>query len=234
MNIASASLGGRSCTGCVVHGRSDWASLPPHTARILDRVKHHRSLRVGEALFWEGDRNTGVYCLSSGVIGLRMVHSNGTDVLVSLAWPGDTLGARAFLRNGSHRTSAVALTDAGVCTIRRRDALRLTQDAPNVHLALVERCLTAMDGAQQELLDAAARSTRARLCATLLRMNRAIGGGRELTLPVSRADLAGMLAVQPESLSRLFRKLKDDGVIRYSGRNVEILSMARLEAEVEA
>lgn len=221
------------CDACPVRSRSDWAGLPARAAAVVGRVRQRRTLVQGAVLFREGDANLGLYCVSSGLIGLRMAHENGTEALVGFGWPGETLGARAFLRNGPHRTTAVALTPAAVCVLLRRDAVRLTQEAPEVHLALVERCLAAMDEAQRGLLQNAALSNRDRLVALILRLAHQIaerpGEDRvRLRLPVGRGDLAAMLGIQPESLSRLFGRLKGEGMLRLSGRMLDIPSVARL------
>jgi len=223
------------CTACKVRHVSDWAGLPRHAAEIVSRVRVRRSLRRGATLFAPGDSNAGLYCVSSGIVGIRMAHENGTEALIALAFPGETLGARAFLRNSPHRTTAEALTPVDLCMIQRRDALRLTQQAPEVHMALVERCLAAMDAAQTELLHSAALSNRARLCRFLHRLclldHDDEACAVQLRLPVSRHDLAGMLGIQPESLSRLLGKLTDDGLVTLSGRHVMVASVAALRTE---
>jgi CRP-like cAMP-binding protein len=227
-----------SCKSCASRATSDWADLPEHCFEIIDRVKRPRQLEQGETLFCEGEENLGLHCVSAGIFGLKMTHENGTRVLVGVASPGDTLGSRAFLRNGPHRTTAEALTPSAVCTILRRDALHLTQAAPTVYLQLVKRCLRAMDDAQEDKLRMAAMSNRARLCHLLIRL---IGPSQtnsdqpvEARLPVSRVDLAGMIGIQPESVSRLFRRIKDDGLIDFNGRHLRIPSLARLAAEANA
>lgn len=227
--------GTENCHACAASGQGDWADLPAPCLDIVDRLKRPRELAEGDALFREGDENAGLHCVSRGVMGLRMTHESGTEVMVGIARPGEVLGARAFLRNGPHRTTAVALTVGAVCTISRHDALRLTQQAPSVHLQLVKRCLHAMDEAQEEKMRMAAMSNRARLCHLLHRLVAEAPGTlrdrAELRLPVSRVDLAQMIGIQPESLSRLFRRLKDDGLIEFSGRNLIVPSVAALAAD---
>lgn len=226
------------CLSCPVRSSSDWSMLPPRAASVVDSLRHSRHLDRGSILFSEGDANAGLYCVRRGIFGLRMSHANGVLALVSLGWPGQTLGARAFLRNAPHATTAVALTRAQVCMISRRDALHLTAQAPTVHMALVRRCLSAMDEAQLSLLQNAALSNRARLGRILFQLARSgiedvvrplPGGGVAVTLPMSRIDLAGMIGVQPETLSRLIARLRSEGLLRLRGRVIEIPSLSALE-----
>lgn len=204
---------------------------------MIGRIKKHRRLAPGDVLFAQGAPNRGVYCMSRGLIGLRMTHENGTDALIGLGWSGQTLGARAFLRNSEHRTTALALIETDVCMIERRDALRLTRDAPTAHMALVNRCLQAMDEGQSGLLENAALSNRERFCRVLLRLacsglpevvTLLPAGGLALNLPIARGDLAGMLGVQPETLSRIIARLRQDGLLRLRGRVIEVPSAPAL------
>lgn len=225
----------RSCADCRHGGAAPWAGVAAHCLDRLDRLRRRRGLAEGEALFRQGDANAGLHCISEGVFGIAIAHENGTEVMMSLAYPGDTLGARAFLRNTTHQTTAVALTKGAICTIARRDALKLTQDAPMVHLELVKRCLAEMDRAQESLVEQACLSNRARLCRLLVelleRHGETAGDTRVARLPVSRGTMAAMLGIQPESLSRLFSRLRKDGLIALSGRHVSTRSLAALRAE---
>lgn len=189
-----------------------------------------RNLAPGNVLFHQGDDNKGVYVVATGLLAQRVVHGNGTDVIVALAGPGQTLGARAFLRNTPHATSAVALIPSSVCAISRQDAVRLTLDAPAAHMALVRCWLHALDRSQEALLRNSALGTRARLAALLLRFcaEQEDDGPVLIRVPLSRSDLAGILGILPESLSRLLRQLRDEGVLGVSGRHFQIASVIRL------
>lgn len=225
----------RSCADCQHEAVAPWNGAPAHCIDTLDRLRNRRRVDEGEALFCQGYANAGLHCISEGVFGISITHENGTEVMMSLAYPGDTLGARAFLRGAPHQTTAVALTGATVCTIRRRDALKLTQDAPGVHLELVKRCLREMDRAHARIVEQACLSNRARLCRLLAELLAHQGereGARHVArLPISRGTMAGMLGIQPESLSRIFSRLKAEGLIEISGRHVAARSLAALEAE---
>lgn len=231
MNCTTALSGaGVDCRDCGVRKTSDWSRLSGADLDRVNRIKAWRTLAEGETLFRQGDENAGVFVVASGLFAQRVLHENGSDVIVALAGPGQTLGARAFLRNSRHATTATALLPSTVCAIRRQDAVRLTRDAPAAHMALVACCLSALDRSQEDLLHNSALGTRARLAALLLRFcgDGATEGSVLIRVPLSRPDLAGILGILPESLSRLLRQLREEGVLTASGRNFEIASLARL------
>lgn len=47
-------------------------------------------------------------------------------------------------------------------------------------------------------------------------------------LALSRADLADLIGVQPETMSRLCKRLKDEGAFVVSGRDIQALCAFRL------
>jgi CRP/FNR family transcriptional regulator len=224
MNCSAMLMKGADCRHCDVRHDSDWSRLSAEDTARVNRIKTWRTLAEGDVLFRQGEPNAGIYVVSSGLFAQRIVHENGTDVIVAIVSQGQTLGARAFLRNSPHATTAVALVPSGVCMIRRHDAVRLTREAPEAHMALVACCLNALDRSQAELLHNAALGTRARLAALLLRFlgDRAMAGSAAIHVPLSRSDIAGILGILPESLSRLLRQLREEGLIRASGRSFDI------------
>jgi CRP/FNR family transcriptional regulator len=61
-----------------------------------------------------------------------------------------------------------------------------------------------------------------------LQSGRASSEGLEVELGMKKGDLAMALGTVPETLSRAFSKLKDDGVLEVHGQTVTILDMRAL------
>lgn len=61
------------------------------------------------------------------------------------------------------------------------------------------------------------------------------GEGSSLTfeLPLARQDMAALIGVRPESITRALRALEKDGVALFNGRHVSVPSMERLLKELE-
>lgn len=221
------------CGTCRPGPLGDWSQVNADHARILGALISEQHHARGETVFRAGAGNCGIYCIAEGIVGLRLLHESGTSVLVDIAYPGDLIGTRAFLRNGRHRTSAEALSAVRLCRIPAAEARRLMHEHPALHQRLVRVCLDSLDASQEAMLQAAAMPNRDRLFHLLSRL---IGhcatsdsaGGVQAQLPVSREDIAAMLGVRQETLSRLLKRLKQEGVIDISGRHCQLLSLRRL------
>lgn len=79
-----------------------------------------------------------------------------------------------------------------------------------------------------QMEDIAFRDVPARLARYLLEL--AQDGGRRVELPLSKSQLAVNLGTVSETLSRTFRKMVDDDLIRVQSRTIDILDADRLAA----
>jgi CRP/FNR family transcriptional regulator len=217
------------CHQCSPGALRHWSKLDPVHAQALDRISTEQHCSAGDWIFRAGSPCTGLYCVAEGIVGQRLLHPNGADVLLEIAYPGDLVGAPAFLRGGLHRTSAEALTDVRLCRLPALEVRRLMAEYPSLYPPLVKVCLDALDASQDCMLQAAAMSNRDRLLQLLRRLlehcGKRDGSGRlEARLPVSREDIAGMLGVRQETLSRLLKRLSDEQQIEISGRHCQLLA----------
>lgn len=193
---------------------------------VLTHGFTRKSLIADEVLFEQDDQNEGVFCVSAGLLALRTHHPNGTSTLLKLAYPGDVIGFRSFLANARHKTEARALLPSRVCIVAHRDADRVVRGNPSVLTRMAARCVSEIDSNHDRIISAATRSNKKRLSDLLLRLMEAhgeqVGDKIHMQLPLSRSDLADLIGVQPETMSRLFKRLKDEGVFVVSGRDIQM------------
>jgi CRP/FNR family transcriptional regulator len=192
----------------------------------LTRGFTRKSLIAGEVLFEQDDQNEGVFCVSAGLLALRAHHPNGTSTLLKLAYPGDIIGFRSFLANARHKTEARALLPSRVCLVAHRDADRVVRGNAAVLTRMAARCVSEIDSNHDRIISAATTSNKQRLTDLLLRLMEAhgerIGDQMRMQLPLSRSDLSDLIGVQPETMSRLFKRLKGEGLFTVSGRVIQM------------
>ncbi len=215
------------CGTCDFYEDSVWQPVASCSVSVLSRGFSRKGLSKGQTLFYQEDENQGVFCVSKGLIALRTNHQNGASTLLRLAYPGDIIGFRSFLENRPHRTEARALLASRVCIVARRDAQQVVQGNPSILARLASRCISEIDRNHDRIIAAATASNKQRLADILLRLMKAhgepVGECLHMQLPLSRSDLADLLGVQTETVSRLFKRVQADGVFHVSGREIQML-----------
>lgn len=190
-------------------------------------------------LYDQGDAGNGVYCIQGGLVGLRRVDADGNSVLLRLCPAGTTVGYRAFLSKEPHVNSAEVLTPSVVCFIDRSLVAALLSKNPQLGERFLEHSIADLSATESDHVRILTKSLKSRFLHIMMVFYEQVGyqdqaGCPSLDIPVKRADLAEIIGAQPESISRLIRKLQVEGLLQFEGRHVRITDMDALLREAGA
>lgn len=189
--------------------------------------------RAGAVLLHEGAVAETVHVVRSGSFKCVKTSEDGYEQVLAFAGPGDVLGFEAVSRH-QHTASVIALEDSTVFSLPLRELDRWRQRFASLDRALqfaLSRQL-ARAGDVAEMMAAVAAETRlARFLVWLSGCMAERGQSpRRLYLRMSRRDIASLLGVAHETVSRSFTALAEWGCLRVNNREVEILDEAALRA----
>ncbi len=221
-----------------MHASSAWSLLDAAGLKLLDQARASRSYLPGEVIFHEGDECDGVYCIQRGQVGVRKSDADGNSVLLYISVAGETMGYRGVIAEEARTASGEALKASRVCRVRSNTARELLRHNPAFGYRYLRRMSKQLGEAEERILHNIALSVRARFAHLLIVLmdrypTEREGGVLILRLPMSRHDLASMIGTTPESMSRVIRRLEDDGVAVFKGRNVRIPDLEALIGEFE-
>ena len=190
-------------------------------------------VRQDAALLHEGTPATALYVLRSGSLKCVKTLEDGYEQVLSFAQPGELLGFEA-LYCGHQPATVVALEDATAYALPVAQLPTLRHQCPALdkalQLALSRQLVRAADTAEMM----AAVASDARLARFLLWMSARMAelgrSPRRLLLRMGRRDIASLLGVAHETVSRSFTTLADGGYIRVDNREVDIIDPVRLKA----
>jgi len=227
----------RNCFTCQSRGRTEWCVLTDDELELVNQGKSCREFLPGETVFHEGDPCGGVHCIESGLIGIRKINASGSEILLRLNHPGDTMGYRSFLAGNNHNNSAEALEPSVLCYIDGATVSSLLKINPGLGLRFLMHAANDLDDAEEKVLQSATLPVRARFAHLLLVMRDRYGvagdnGDLTLDLPLSRQDMAAMIGIRPESMSRTIRSFEEDNIANFTGRRVHVPSLEVLIDEL--
>lgn len=214
------------CGKCAFYKESVWQPVEAGGMGVLARGFTRKPLIANQVVFAQDTESQGIFCVSAGLVALRTHNPNGTSTLLRLAYPGDVIGFRSFLANAKHKTEARALLPSRVCIVAHRDANKVVRGNPAVLERLAARCISEIDTNHERIIATATTSNKQRLFDLLQRLmathGERVNAHMRMQLPLSRSDLADLIGVQPETMSRLFTRLRHDGAFVVSGREVQM------------
>jgi CRP/FNR family transcriptional regulator len=220
-----------ACSSCTVREKAICQSLCDADLEALSHMGRRHTIACGETLMWQGDEEMVVGNVIEGVLKLTASSSDGRDQTLGILYPSDFIG-RPFGRRSNH--SVVALSEAKVCTFPRSAFDRFAESHPDLEHKLLERTLTELDRSREWLVLLGRKSAGERLAAFLLDMADRLGAADRgeciaFDLPFGRQDIANLLGLTIETVSRQITKLRDDGVIATPDRRgIVVLDRDRL------
>jgi len=198
-------------------------------AQVEGMVARQRTIPAGQALFHAGEPFAWLYAVRSGGLKSTSTDIDGREHILNFHLPGEVLGFSAIYY-GRHAVSAVALTSSTVCYLSFEEILRLSRSHPALSLGLLRIASRSALYTGQLTGD---HNATVRVAAFLLSLSgrfRAQGKpASEFDLFMSREDIANHLRLAPETVSRVFTQLRDQGVIGVRRRAVRLLDEERLQ-----
>lgn len=203
-------------------------------AKIIGRG---RQIARGESLYREKAPFASLYLIRVGHFKTFHVDVNGQEQITGFPMAGDLLGIDA-IATGFHSIDAVALEDSLVCEIPFPGLERMFAQMPalllNFH-RLLSREIVRGQGAMFTMSKMRAEQ---RLATFLIDLSSRYGllgySPMHFYLRMSRNDIANSLGLTIESVSRLLSQFDTHGLIRISGRELEIVDMPALQALARA
>ena len=231
MNDGDKSATSVNCFTCQARGRTEWCVLTEEEVALVNQGKVSRQYLPGDVIFHEGDECRGVHCIESGLVGIRKLDAGGNEVLLRLSHPGATMGYRSFLAGNDHNNSAEALEPSVICSVSGTTVRSLLEKNPTLGLRFLKHAARDLDDAEEKVLQSTTLPVRARFAHLLLVLKDRYGvagedGALVLELPLSRQDMAAMIGIRPETMSRIIRRFEVGDIAHFSGRRVHA---ARIE-----
>ncbi len=220
------------CDACAIRNRAICADLDDGEIGLLNGIGRRRQLEAGEQLMWEGDEAVLVANVIDGVLKLASHSADGGEQILGLAYPSDFLG-RPFGETAPYGVEA--LTEAQICVFERKDFDRFARDHPRLEHKLLERTLTELDRSRRWMMLLGRMNAGQKVASFLLeltdRLGKAGAGGESfVTLPLSRQQMADVLGLTIETVSRQLSRLRSAGLIDTPSRR-EIVLRDRRELE---
>jgi CRP/FNR family transcriptional regulator len=201
--------------------------------RELATIAVRRVFGKGDTLFSEGDEATGFYLLVSGHIKMCRVSPDGREKVLHFVRPGETFAEAAFFGDGRYPADARAVEAGEALFLPKQGFMELMATKPQFALNLVASLSLALRRFVRQIEELTFADVASRLASFLLKRadekSTCYNGITYLELGIKKGELAAQLGTAGETISRTFRKLKEEGIIELDGRKVTILQMERLQ-----
>jgi len=202
-----------------LEGISLFSHLSPAQRSQIEAIGLLRHYAAGEILFYEGDESNNFHFLLVGEVSIFKISAAHETMLIHRFHAPSLIAEVATLKQIPYPASCESLQDSTVLKISRNPFLELLQNDPSLSIALISS-LTQKIGALESSLQRHSAPNALAKVARLIRDDRAIFHR------LKGVEIARMLGITPETLSRMIKKLKSEGIITHTKQEGLILLLS--------
>ena len=215
-----------ACKNCSLAALCLPMGLTPEDVERLDHiVKRGRPMHRGDHLFEAGTRLHNLYVVKTGSVKTYCPSTDGGEQVLGFHLPGELIGLEA-IQDGVHRCSAKVLETSAICEVPFERLEELSSRIPSLQHQLL-RLLSKEIGRDSEmLLLLGKKSAEERLAAFLLSLSQRYRqrglSPTDFFLSMSRHEIGNYLGLAVETVSRLFTRFQEEGLLEVSRKHVQL------------
>ena len=214
-----------------------FCNLPPAAGQRLSAITSASSFPKGAALFVEGQAPRGVFILCSGRVKLSTSSLDGKTLIVRMSDPGEVLGLPAAITGKPFELTADAVEPTQANFISRTDFLTFLREHGEASLRVAQRLGETYHAAIAEMRSIGlSHAAGERLARFLLDWCASHGNGKGeicVKLTLTHEDIAQMIGVSRETVTRLFAEFKKKQFLQIEGSTLIIRNKTALENLVD-
>jgi CRP/FNR family transcriptional regulator len=221
------------CSSCSLRELCLPMGLSRDEIEQLDQLVYtRRRVKRGENIYRAGDGFNSLYAIRSGFFKTNVILEDGRDQVTGFHMPGEILGLDG-IGTESHTCNAHALEDGEVCVIpfaRLEEVSREVRNLQHQFHKVMSREIVRDQGVMMLLGTMRAEE---RLAAFLINLSqRFVARGyspSEFHLRMTREEIGSYLGLKLETVSRIFSKFQEQGLISVQQKHIRILDTNGLQ-----
>lgn len=183
-----------------------------------------------KAIFNEGEKVNNVYKIQSGIVKLSKLYLNGEEKLIDILHTGDYLALLTILKgNDEYLVTASTVTEVTLQQLNI-DKAKNSYDQDSHFKEMCLSCAANRLGVfQNQLFNFTNLDIEDKILNILKHLQQKFGYSKDnryfLILPITKTDIASMIGLRRETLSRKLAKMQNDKILKIDKNLYEFLSM---------
>ncbi len=181
----------------------------------------------GEVIFKQGTIIPHVVFLKKGLVKIYLEHHNRKQPLC--IEKNGFIGLESMYNDKYFQYSVSALNETSVYLIELESFKKAIAENAFVGEAIIENINTRAKLLYERIITLTQKQAPGRVADIFKCLAERIFENDKFTLPCPRKDFAEMATISVESLSRILKEFKDEGIAEIEGKEVRILDKAKLD-----
>lgn len=199
----------------------------------LDKIiKRSQSYIRGQSLFSTETPFHSIFVVRSGSFKTTVSALDGREQVTGFYFPGEFVGMDAIYEQ-AYKSNAKALESSSVCELPFEKLQELGSTMPQLQVQMMSRLSKELSGDKSLMFLLGKKTAEEKLATFLLSISRRFQdrgfSAKEFQLSMSRGDIANHLGLAVETISRLFSRFQDEGLIDIQNKAISLRDVERLK-----
>jgi CRP-like cAMP-binding protein len=216
-----------SCASCQSRLTNVFCTLTDEQLSTLSVEKTCNFYKKGQLVFFEGNRPTGLYCITKGKVKIYQIGIEGKEQIIRLARDGDIIGYRSLIGGEIYTASGSVIEDATICFIPRKIFFELIQTNSDLSTRMMKLLSSDLKAAEKRITGLAQKPVRERLAEAILMLGEFYGLDNDnitIRASLSREDIANIIGTATETAIRVLSEFKSEKILNLRGKKIQILN----------
>lgn len=205
-----------------------FGGLPEDQVRKVAEIAISKRYTKGAAIFFEGEPGIGFYMVASGKVKIFKTSFDGREQILHIFGSGEPFGEVPVFHGNPFPANAEALSDCEVLFFPRAEFVGLIHAHPSLALNMLAVLALRLRRFATQVENLSLKEVPGRLASYLQYLMEEQQRQDQVVLDIPKGQLASLLGTSSETLSRIFSKMSDEGLIRVDGKTISILDSERL------
>lgn len=208
-------------------------NLPAQSVQLVDKRIVKKGYKKGDRVISEYEKAQGVFFVLSGIVKLTKQDDQGNEIITCIKKQGEIF-AEASLFNEPGTTypaTATMLQDGEVYFLNTDDLEQELLLSPEMAVQIIRYMSGQLRDLTSIMRDLALLDVYMKTLRTLERLAEKFGANRcnkmYIELPITVQEFSTMVGTSRESVSRVFSKLRKDGIIEIKSKTIVINDWCR-------
>jgi CRP-like cAMP-binding protein len=203
---------------------------------IIDDVNKNKvinRLPKKQHVFFEGNENTGIFFVKSGMVKVFKNGAFNKDQIIRFSLDGDILGHRGLPKPHVFTVSAETVVDSEICFFTREYFFYLLEKVPQMAIELMLFYAGELNQEETKLRDMAIFTVREKVAKALLFFEERFGVESNLEIKyiekLSRQDIAELVGLTSNQVTKVLADFKSENLIEIEGKKIRLMNKIEIE-----
>jgi CRP-like cAMP-binding protein len=204
--------------------------LTPEEKALIDTRSVLVNYKKGEIVCKQGSFASHIMYLDKGLVKIY-IEGNPKDLILTITPQKNLMGLQALYEgNNTFLYSISTYTDSAVRLIDIQIFKQLLKQNPHFGYRIINILNESTSQSYGRFFSLTHKQLHGRLADILLCLSRKIFKSESFDLPLTRSDLSDLTSMSTESVIRILKDFKDDGIIEMNNKSITLLDLPRLDS----